>query len=95
MLAGGVDRAGRVTANDARVIAAAEQYNLRVVDLTGVDDGSGNHHSKYSKSEAVMAAIGKGLRTGAAKSAAGVATAVTNVGTSIVKAPAAVFAVPE
>jgi esterase/lipase superfamily enzyme len=88
-LAGGVDRAGLVTAADARVIAAAEKYNLRVVDLTAVDDGDGNHHSKYSKSGAVMAAIGKGLRDGVAgvNSQAGVASTVTDVGGTLLKVP--------
>ncbi len=90
-LAGGVDRAGRVSANDARTIAAAEKYNLRVVDLTAVDDGEGNHHSKYSKSAAVLEAIGKGLKThGAAKAPPGVVTAVTNVGNSLLQVPAAI-----
>jgi esterase/lipase superfamily enzyme len=60
-LAGGVDRAGRITAADARVIEGARKYNLRVIDLTAVDDGQGNHHSKYSKSAPVIAAIGMGL----------------------------------
>jgi esterase/lipase superfamily enzyme len=90
-LAGGVDRAGRVTANDARAIEAAGRYNLRVVDLTNVDDGSGNHHSKYSKSGAVIAAIGKGLKNGGnVQAQAGVVSAVTNVGESILQLPATV-----
>jgi esterase/lipase superfamily enzyme len=88
-LAGDVDRAGRITANDARAVAAAEKYNLRVVDLTSVDDGNGNHHSKYSKSAAVIDAIGRGLKTNAASSQAqvGVVTAVTNSGESLLKIP--------
>lgn len=65
-LAGDVDRAGRLTAKDARTVASAERYNLQVVDLTGVDDGSGNHHSKYSKSAAVVEAIGLGLKSNGA-----------------------------
>lgn len=65
-LAGDVDRAGRLTANDARTVAGAERYNLQIVDLTGVDDGSGNHHSKYSKSAAVVEAIGIGLKNNGA-----------------------------
>jgi esterase/lipase superfamily enzyme len=91
-LAGDVDRAGRITANDARAVAAAEKYNLRVVDLTSVDDGKGNHHSKYSKSAAVIDAIGKGLKNNAANSQAqvGVVTAMTNAGESLLKVPAAV-----
>jgi esterase/lipase superfamily enzyme len=88
-LAGDVDRAGRITADDARAVAAAEKYNLRVVDLTSVDDGKGNHHSKYSKSAAVIDAIGKGLKNNAANSQAqvGVVTAVTNNGESLLKVP--------
>lgn len=97
-LAGGVDRAGRVTAADARVIAAAERYNLRVFDLTGIDDGEGNHHSKYSKSGPVVAALGRGLRKNtSAQAPSGVASAITGVGDSLLKIPAAVFqtAAPE
>lgn len=89
-LAGGVDRAGRVTADDARVIAAAERYNLQVVDLTAVDDGQGNHHSKYSHSEAVIGAIGGRLKKddgGAQSGPPGVVTAVTNVGASLLSVP--------
>lgn len=94
-LAGGVDRAGKITADDARAIEAAKRYNLRVVDLTAVDDGDGNHHSKYSKSAAVMAAIGKGLskdkgNSGNSQAQVGVVTAVTNVGKSLLQIPAAV-----
>jgi esterase/lipase superfamily enzyme len=91
-LAGGVDRAGSVTAADARVVAAAQRYNLRVFDLTAVDDGEGNHHSKYSKSGPVIAAIGKGLRKDAsAKSQSGVVSAITDVGNSLLKVPSAVL----
>ena len=91
-LAGGVDRAGRVTAADARTIAAADRYNLRVFDLTAVDDGEDNHHSKYSKSGLVVAAIGKGLRKDAgAQAQSGVVSAVTDVGNSLLKVPSAVL----
>jgi esterase/lipase superfamily enzyme len=93
MLAGDVDRAGRVTADDARAIAAAERYNLKVVDLTAVDDGDGNHHSKYSKSAAVIDAIGKKLKgqTPATQTQVGLVTAVTNAGDSLLKVPAAIL----
>jgi esterase/lipase superfamily enzyme len=94
MLAGDVDRAGRVTANDARAIAAAERYNLKVVDLTAVDDGKGNHHSKYSKSSAVIDAIGKKLKgqTPATQTTqVGLVTAVTNAGDSLLKVPAGII----
>jgi esterase/lipase superfamily enzyme len=94
MLAGDVDRAGRVTANDARAIAAAERYNLKVVDLTAVDDGKGNHHSKYSKSSAVIDAIGKKLKgqtPATPTTQVGLVTAVTNAGDSLLKVPAAII----
>jgi esterase/lipase superfamily enzyme len=91
-LAGGVDRAGSVTAADARVVAVAQRYNLRVFDLTAVDDGEGNHHSKYSKSGPVIAVIGKGLRKDAsAKSQSGVVSAITDLGNSLLKVPSAVL----
>ena len=76
-LAGDVDRAGRITAEDARAIEGAKKYNLRVVDLTGVDDGSGNHHSKYSKSAAVVEAIGRGLKNDGTNSQAHVGRVTT------------------
>ncbi len=94
-LAGGVDRAGRITAGDVRAIAAAERYNLQIVDLTGVDDGQGNNHSKYSKSAPVMAAIGSRLKSGASGNQprqAGVITAVTDATKSVLKIPAAIIA---
>lgn len=91
-LAGNVDRAGRVTADDARAIEAAKKYNLQVVDLTAVDDGQGNHHSKYSKSAPVIAAIGTRLKSDGANSQTqvGVVSAVTDVGKSLLKVPAAI-----
>ncbi|MEQ1578077.1 MAG: alpha/beta hydrolase [Hyphomicrobium sp.] len=90
-LAGGVDRVGKMTASDGRVIAGAERYNLRVVDLTAVDDGQGNHHSKYSKSSTVIAAIGKGLSGNAAKSQPGIVSAVAEAGNSLIKIPTAIL----
>ncbi len=93
LLGGGVDRAGRITADDPRVIAAAQRYNLQVVDLTGVDDGEGNHHSKYSKSAPIIAAIGTRLKKqeAAAQSVqAGVITVVTDVSKGILKVPSAI-----
>lgn len=85
-LAGDVDRAGRITADDARAIEGAKKYNLRVVDLTGVDDGKGNHHSKYSKSAAVVEAIGRGLRDDGASSEAqaGGVTSMANTGEKLI-----------
>lgn len=92
-LAGDVDRVGRVTADDARAIEAAQTYNLRVVDLTAVDDGEGNNHSKYSKSEAVMSAIGNGLQAKSAgvQAQPGVVSAFTNAGNSLLQVPAAIL----
>jgi esterase/lipase superfamily enzyme len=94
-LAGGVERAGLVTASDVRAAEAAARYNLRVVDLTAVDDGEGNHHSKYSKSSAVMAAIGGKLRTEEAgpPPEPGVISAVVDVGGSLMKVPGAILGV--
>lgn len=93
-LAGNVD-VGRVKSDDARAIAAAQEYNLQVVDLTAIDDGDGNHHSKYSNSAPVIAAIGKRLKQGnEAPRQAGVAAAVADVGTSLLKVPATVLAAP-
>jgi esterase/lipase superfamily enzyme len=91
MLAGGVDRAGLITADDARAIEAARRYNLRVVDVTDVQGGDSSHHSKFSTSEAVVSAIGKGLRhEGQRKAQAGVVSAFTSVGSSILQVPAAI-----
>lgn len=86
-LAGGVDRAGMITASDARAIEGAKRYNLRVIDLTAVDDGGGNHHSKYSKSEPVIAAIGKGLASMDAKVQGGSVVAVGASGGTLLELP--------
>jgi esterase/lipase superfamily enzyme len=94
LLGGGVDRAGRITADDPRVLAAAQNYNLQIVDLTGVDDGEGNHHSKYSKSAPIIAAIGNRLKKDEKAPQAvqsGVITAVTDVGKGILKVPSAIL----
>lgn len=94
MLAGGVDRAGRVTANDPRAIAAAELYGVQVVDLTAVDDGNGNHHSKYSRSGPVMEAIGSqlkksdGARTASPQT---LLTTVDDIGGKLLKGPVTVI----
>ena len=91
-LAGGVDRAGRITANDPRAIEGAKRYNLRVVDLTGVHGISSNEHSKYSESDAVIHAIGKGLKSnGEKKLQAGSVTSVAEVGNAIIAVPAAII----
>jgi esterase/lipase superfamily enzyme len=90
-LAGGVDRAGRITANDPRAIAGAKRYNLRIVDLTGMQGISSNEHSKYSESDAVIHAIGKGLKNNGPKTMqAGTVTSVAEVGNAILAVPAAI-----
>ncbi len=94
ILDGGIDRVGQITANDRRAIEGARRYNLNVIDLTNVDPGDPSNHSKFARSGAVMAAIGKGL-DGAGeqhgKKPAGVVSAVTQVGESLVKVPIAII----
>lgn len=90
-LAGGVERAGNISTDNREVIAAAQRYNVRIVDLSRVDDGTSAHHAKFAESAAVIAAIGRGLKAdAAAKSSQSVVTAVTNVGTSLLALPAAI-----
>ena len=91
-LAGGVERAGMLTADDARVVEGARRYNLRVVDLTNVQQGDGSHHSKFAQSDAVITALGKGLRhEGGEQAQSGVVSAVTGVGNSLLKVPTAIL----
>ncbi len=92
-LSGGVDRGGMVTANDSRVVAGAQHYNIRVIDLTAVEDGAGNHHTKFAESSAVIAAIGRGLATDGSggKAPPGVVTAISDVGNSILSVPTAIL----
>lgn len=93
-LAGGVERAGHLSGDDARVIAGAKKYNLRVVDLSRVDGGEGSNHSKVFKSAAVVAAVGDGLRReaeGKSVPGGGVVSAVTDVGTSLLSVPVAII----
>lgn len=94
ILDGGNDRVGLVTANDHRAIENARLYNLNVVDLTHIKSGDSSNHSKFARSAAVMAAIGKGL-DGAGeqhgKKPVGVVQAVTQVGESLVKVPIAII----
>lgn len=96
-LAGGVERAGMLTAADSRVVAGAAQYNIRIVDLTGVQDGDGNHHSKFAESGAVIKAIGHGLAVDGSSGNAqpGVVTAIANIGDSLISAPGAILGVPQ
>lgn len=95
-LSGGVQRAGQMTAGDARVVAAAQRYNLVVVDLTNVDDGTSSHHSKFAVSPAVVRAIGKGIadHDAGAKAEGGLVQAVTNIGGSLLQVPAAIVGAP-
>lgn len=66
---------------------------VKVVDLTAFDDGKGNHHSEYSKSGAVIDAIGNGLRGKplGAQPQVGVVTTETKAGESLLKVPAALI----
>lgn len=92
MLAGGVERAGMLTANDVRAVEGARQYNLRVVDLTNVEGGDGSHHSKFAQSDAVITALGHGLQhEGQHKAQSGLVSAVTNVGSSLLSVPTAII----
>lgn len=92
MLAGGVERAGMITADDVRAVEGARRYNLRVVDLTNVQGGDGSHHSKFAQSDAVITALGHGLRhEGHHKAQSGIVSAVTNVGSSLLSVPTAII----
>lgn len=92
MLAGGVERAGILTADDVRTVEGARRFNLRVVDLTNVQGGDGTHHSKFAQSDAVIAALGQGLRhEGQRKAQSGIVSAVTNVGSSLLSVPTAII----
>jgi esterase/lipase superfamily enzyme len=97
-LSGGVYRAGMVDTNDPRIRAAIKRYNLRVIDITNVSDGDGNHHSKFSRASAVIAALGRTLSAqhqhGPQAPQPGVVTALTNVGDSIVRLPSAILGLP-
>jgi esterase/lipase superfamily enzyme len=97
-LSGGVKRAGVVNTSDARIQAAIKRYNLRVIDITAVNDGDGNHHSKFSRSSAVMSALGRSLSAkhdhGPQAPQAGVVTALTDVGESLVRLPTTILGLP-
>jgi esterase/lipase superfamily enzyme len=92
-LNGGVERVGMVVARDVRVLEGARRYNLRVVDLTNIDDDNDeSHHNKFARSAPVIAAIGQGLASDDPnKKKSGVVSAVANVGTSIIKVPVSIF----
>jgi esterase/lipase superfamily enzyme len=97
-LSGGVYRAGMVDTNDARIRAAVKRYNLRVIDITAVNDGDGNHHSKFSRSSAVISALGRSLSAkhdhGPQAPQPGVVTALTDVGESLVRLPTTILGLP-
>ncbi len=92
-LNGGVERVGMVAARDARVLEGARRYNLRVVDLTNIQDtGDESHHNKFARSAPVIAAIGKGLASDHPnKPKSGVISAVADVGNSLIKVPVSIF----
>jgi esterase/lipase superfamily enzyme len=92
-LAGGVSRVGVVSAQDPRVIAAAEKYNVRVVDLSRITSEDGLHHDKFAESGPVIAAIGRGLATDEVGKA-GVVDAASALGKAIMNAPAAIAGEP-
>jgi esterase/lipase superfamily enzyme len=97
-LSGGIYRAGMVNTGDPRIQAAIKRYNLRVIDITAVNDGDGNHHSKFSRSSAVMAALGRTLSAkhdhGPQAPQPGVVTALTDVGESLVRLPTTILGLP-
>ncbi len=92
VLSGGVKRVGQITADDQRAQEATKHYNLRVIDLTKVQDGTSNHHSKFAQSGAAVRAIGHGLAGDAHGKVpqSGIVTAVGDVGSSLLKVPAAI-----
>ncbi len=93
LLTGGLQRVGSVTANDLQAAEIAKRYNLRVIDLTGVDDGTTGHHSKFAQSSAVVGVIGRGIAKDdfGTKGQSGVFQAVGDVGLSILRVPAAIL----
>ncbi len=97
-LSGGVKRAGIVNTSDARIQAAIKRYNLRVIDITNVEDGDGNHHSKFSRSSAVISALGRSLSAkqnhGPQAPQPGVVTALTDVGESLIRLPTTILGLP-
>ena len=97
-LAGGIDRVGSANLTDPRVLAAIKQYNLRVVDLTGVKSHDSTNHIKFAQSSVITEAIGRGLsserKAGGLLSQGGVVQAVTDVGQSIVNVPSTILGLP-
>jgi esterase/lipase superfamily enzyme len=96
VLSGGQQRAGQVTGDQLRAFTAeARRYNLRVVDLSGVDSGTTGTHSKFAQAS-VVRSIGKGLGNdhSIANSQPGVITAFQDIGKSILNVPGNILGVP-
>jgi esterase/lipase superfamily enzyme len=96
LLAGGQQRAGQVTGDELRAFASeAKRYNLRVVDLTGVDSAATGTHSKFAQAD-VVRSIGKGLATDHAggHDQPGVITAFQDIGKSILNVPGNILGLP-
>lgn len=96
LLAGGQQRAGQITADEVRTFSKEiKRYNLRVVDLTGVDGGNNGSHSKFAQAD-VVRSIGKGLasETAISQNQPGVFTAVQDIGKSILNVPGNILGVP-
>jgi esterase/lipase superfamily enzyme len=98
LLSGGVQRVGLVTANDARVVERAQEFNLRVIDLTKVAKSpSGLAHNKFADSAAVLVALGRALAADdreRRQQGGGLVAAVSDVGTSLIRVPAAIIGAP-
>jgi esterase/lipase superfamily enzyme len=96
LFAGGQQRAGQVSGDELRAFAAeVKRYNLRVVDLSGVDSGTTGTHSKFAQAD-VVRSIGKGLATDhtVANSQPGVITAFQDIGKSILNVPGNILGLP-
>ncbi len=96
-LSGGVKRVGMVTADEARVVERAQQFNLRVIDLTQIDDGNSAHHAKFAEAGVVLRALGRTLAVedrSKSHHQSGVVAAVTQVGNSLVSLPGAIVGLP-
>lgn len=95
LLAGGQQRAGQVTAADLRSSDTAKRYNLRIIDLSGVDGGDAGTHSKFAQA-GVVRVIGKNLAadSAGAKNQPGVITAVQDVGKTLINLPGTILGAP-
>ena len=96
LLAGGQQRAGQISADELRVFSnEIKRYNLRVVDLSGIDGATTGNHSKFAQAD-VVRSIGKGLAAdgNGANNQPGVITAVQDIGKSILNVPGNILGVP-